>query len=102
MTSAHADPLYQRNARLVRRATNADLKAGRPVWCIGCGREVQPGQRYDVGHRIDASRGGSNNLSNLGPQHRGENRSAGGKLGARKTNNARGTSRTSKGLPTWL
>lgn len=101
MTSAHQDPEYQRNARTIRRHVNADLKAGRPVWCIGCGRDIQPGQRYDVGHIIDASRGGSNHLSNLGPQHRRENRRAGGRLGAQKTNNARGTSRTSKGLPSW-
>jgi len=101
MSQHHRDPVYQRNARIIRAATNNDLKAGRPVWCIGCGREIQPGQRFDVGHRIDASRGGTNDLDNLGPQHRGENRSAGGRLGAHKTNNARGTSRQTRGLPTW-
>lgn len=101
MTSAHQDPEYQKNARIVRAATNADLKAGRPVWCIGCGREIQPGQRFDIGHRIDASRGGTHALENLGPQHRRENRSAGGRLGAQKTNTKRGVSRKQKGLPTW-
>lgn len=102
MTSAHADPLYARNARIVRARVNADLKAGRAVWCQRCGREIQPGQRYDVGHRIDSSRGGTHDLANLGPEHRGENRSAGGRLGAHKTNTESGTSRTSRGLPTWL
>lgn len=101
MTARHHDAEFMRNARTVRARTNADHKAGRPVWCIGCGREVMPTQRFDVGHRIDASRGGSNRIDNLGPQHRGENRSAGGKLGAQKTNNSRGTSRKSRGLPTW-
>ncbi|MGO8609797.1 hypothetical protein ACC848_43355, partial [Rhizobium johnstonii] len=66
------------------------------------GREIQPGQRFDVGHRIDGSRGGTHDLDNLGPEHRRENRSAGGRLGAHKTNTTRGVSRTTKGLPTWL
>ena len=101
MTARHADPEYVRNSRIRRAQVNADHKAGRPVWCIGCGREVQQTQRFDIGHRIDGSRGGSNTLSNLGPQHRRENRSAGGKLGAQKTNNARGVSRKARGLPTW-
>lgn len=101
MTAHHRHPIYQANARIVRKKTNADHKAGRPVWCIRCGREIQPGQRFDVGHRIDASRGGTHNLDNLGPEHRGENRSAGGRLGATKTNTTRGVSRKARGLPTW-
>lgn len=101
MTALHADPVFMRNARTVRARVNADLKAGRFVACQRCGREIQMGQRFDVGHRIDASRGGSHDLANLGPEHRGENRSAGGRLGAAKTNNAAGTSRASRGLPTW-
>lgn len=102
MSQAHRDPLYMRNARIIRAATNAAHRRGDSVLCIGCGRDIQPGQRFDVGHRIDASRGGSHDLENLGPQHRGENRSAGGKLGALKTNNQRGTSRKAKGLPSWI
>lgn len=102
MSAGHASPEYQRNARVVRAKVRADHKAGRAVWCIGCGREVQPQQRFDVGHRIDAARGGSNALTNLGPQHRGENRRAGGKLGAHMTNEKRKPtgSRTTKGY--WL
>jgi hypothetical protein len=99
VTARHADPEYMRNARTVRARVKADHKAGRPVWCIGCGREVQPQQTFDVGHRIDAARGGSNAISNLGPQHRVENRRAGGKLGAQMTNTARGVSRKARGLP---
>ncbi len=98
MSGHHQDPEYTRNARTVRRHVNADHKAGRPVWCIGCGREIQPGQAFDVGHRIDAARGGSNALHNLGPQHRRENRRAGGRAGAAITNH---TSRRAKGLPSW-
>lgn len=101
MTATHQDPEYMRNARTVRRHVNAAHKAGRPVWCIGCGREVQPGQRFDVGHIIDASRGGTNAIDNLGPQHRRENRQAGGRIGAQRTH-ARSTtsSHTTKGR--WL
>lgn len=101
MTATHHDPKYLRNSRIIRKTVNADHKAGRPVWCIRCGREVQPGQRFDIGHRIDASRGGTHDLTNLGPEHRGENRRAGGRLGAQKTNDQRGVSRRARGLPTW-
>lgn len=101
MTAHHRHPTYVKNARIVRKATNAAHTAGIAVWCIGCGRAIQPGQRFDVGHRIDASRGGTHDLTNLGPQHRGENRAAGGRLGAMKTNTTNGTSRRSRGLPTW-
>ena len=101
MSGAHRDPLYARNARIVRASVNAAHKRGESVACIGCGREVQPGQRFDVGHIIDASRGGSNALDNLGAQHRRENRSAGGRLGAHAVNTQRGTSRKARGLPTW-
>ena len=96
MSTYHRDPLYQRNARIIRNATNKKLATGNTVPCISCGRPIAPGQRYDVGHRIDASRGGTNNLDNLGPQHRRENRQAGGRLGARHTN-----PKTNRGLPTW-
>lgn len=101
MSVLHSDPQYQRNARIIRAATNAAHARGEAVPCIGCGRDIQPGQRFDVGHRIDAARGGGHDLDNLGPQHRRENRRAGGRLGATRTNNTRGTSRQSRGLPTW-
>ncbi|WP_399548518.1 HNH endonuclease [uncultured Microbacterium sp.] len=102
MSSAHADPEYQRNARRVRAKVRADHKAGRAVYCQRCGREIQPTQTFDVGHRIDHSRGGSHALDNLGPEHRNAcNRRAGGRLGAQKTNQARGVSRAVRRLPTW-
>jgi len=102
MSSSHSDPEYLRNARTRRAQVNAALKAGRLVTCQRCGREIQPGQRYDIGHRIDASRGGDHSIENLGPEHRGENRRAGGKVGALMTNTKRGVSRESRRLPTWL
>ena len=101
MTAAHQDPLYIKNSRIVRKKTNAALKAGRAVWCIGCGREIMPTQTFDVGHIIDAGKGGTHDLSNLGPQHRRENRRAGGRAGAAKTNMKRGLSREARRLPPW-
>ncbi|MCC2032189.1 DNA/RNA non-specific endonuclease [Microbacterium allomyrinae] len=98
MTSHHKHPTYVRNARIIRTATNQRLKSGIAVQCIGCGGPITPEQRFDVGHRIDASRGGSHDLDNLGPQHRRENRSAGGRIGALHTN---AQSRRARGLPTW-
>lgn len=101
MTKPHQDPQYQKNSRLLRRKVQADHKAGRAVWCIGCGREIQSTQAFDVGHIIDAAKGGSHDLSNLGPQHRKENRRAGGKAGATITNRRRGVSREARRLPEW-
>jgi len=98
MSAPHRDPLYIKNSRTIRRITNARLNRGDQVNCIGCGHPIQPGQRYDIGHIRDAHRGGTNNLDNLGPQHRRENRSAGGRAGAIKTN---AQSRKAKRLPTW-
>ena len=98
MSTAHSDPAYQRNARIVRAQTRRAWQSGQPVWCIGCGREIPPNTAYQVGHRIDAARGGTNDLDNLGPQHRRENLSRGGRLGAAIQNQR---SRTARGLPTW-
>ncbi len=98
MTAAHSDPEYIRNARTIRNLTKQQHAAGNPVMCIGCGRAITPDQRFDVGHIIDHHLGGSHDLSNLGPQHRRENRSAGGRVGATITN---GGSRKSRRLPTW-
>lgn len=98
MSTHHRHPLYLRNARAIRAETNAKLKAGVPVPCIGCGQPITPDQRFDIGHRVDASRGGTHDRTNLGPQHRRENRAAGGRIGALTTNTQ---SRRARGLPTW-
>lgn len=98
MSAGHSDPAYFRNARKVRRVTQARLDSGLEVICIGCGWTIQPGQRFDVGHRIDLARGGTNAIENLGPQHRRENRQAGGRIGAAKTN---GGTRRARRLPAW-
>ena len=98
MTAHHDDPVYRRNARIIRARVNRTHQTGEPVMCIRTGRAIHPGQPFDVGHIIDASAGGSHTLDNLGPEHRRPNRQAGGRLGAHITNTR---SRTARGLPTW-
>jgi len=98
MSAHHQDPTYRRNANIVRRHVKAEHAAGRAVTCIRTGRPILPGQPFDIGHIIDASRGGTHDLGNLGPEHRRPNRSAGGRLGAATTNR---TSRRARGLPSW-
>ncbi len=98
MTHGHHDPTYQRNARIIRKQVTTAHQHGQPVHCIGCGHPITPDQTYDIGHRIDHALGGTNNLDNLGPQHRRENRKAGGRLGQRLTHT---NNRRTKGLPTW-
>lgn len=98
MSAAHHTAEYRRNAPIVRARVKRAWAEGRAVWCVGCGREVAPGAAFQVGHIIDASRGGANTLDNLGPQHKRENLSRGGRLGAAVTNTR---SRASRGLPTW-
>lgn len=57
-----------------------------PLPCRRCGRPVHPGQRWQVGHVIDRARGGSDHLENQWPEHAYCNESAGGKLGAARSN----------------
>lgn len=98
MTGVHKSKEWMRVSRQVRKIVDAQLAAGNEVRCIGCGWPIMPDQRYDVGHRIDDMDGGSLELSNLGPQHRGENRRAGGRRGAAITNRS---SRRARRLPSW-
>ncbi|MGN6272495.1 MAG: HNH endonuclease [Protaetiibacter sp.] len=81
MSANHKDPEYRRNSAKVRRTTNARLKQGEQVTCHRCGRTIHEGMPFDVGHIIPAYLGGGSDLTNLAPEHRGENRSAGGRAG---------------------
>lgn len=54
-----------------------------PLECPKCGLLIYPDQAWDIGHQQDQALGGSNDLSNLHPEHARCNRSAGGHLGHR-------------------
>lgn len=82
MTRSHSDPEYIRNARIVRKVTNARLARGEQVTCVNRGDLIHPGQRFDVGHIRGIAAGGDHSLSNLGAAHRRCNRGDGGRAGA--------------------
>ena len=110
MTAKHRSKTYVRNARLIRQQVTAAHRLGDPVPCWRGRGAIAPGQAYDVGHRDPA---GGEGLDNLAPEHRYKtsrcrgNRSAGGQLGALRTNQRRGPvppaapSRPAPGLLPW-
>lgn len=90
MTAKHQSRQYVRNARLVRQQVAAAHRLGDPVQCWRGGGLIRPGQPFDVGHRNPA---GGEGTDNLAPEHRHRqpgcckgNRSDGGTIGARITN----------------
>lgn len=96
MTARHSDPEYRKNARIVREQTKrlevaTCIRCHGPIW-------VGEGEAFDVGHVVDGVRGGGNQLSNLGPQHRGENRREGGRIGAEISGRGK---RRERRLGTW-
>jgi len=84
MSAKHQDPEYRKNARIVRQQVKAARLRGSDVACWRCGRDLDPEQSYDVGHRDPL---GGHALSNLAPEHRYKtgrcqgNRAAGGRMG---------------------
>jgi len=82
MTAKHQHPEYRKNARIIRQQVALARRQDRDVICGRCGRPIDPEQRYDVGHRDPQ---GGHALDNLRPEHRRENRSAGGRQGAAQT-----------------
>jgi hypothetical protein len=83
MSAKHRDPQYLANARIVRAQVKRAHRFGDDVDCWRCGRSIQPGARFDVGH-LDANAPAT--LDNLLPEHVRCNRSAGGRAGAAITN----------------
>lgn len=83
MSAKHRTAEYQRNAPIIRKRVKAQHAAGQPVRCWRCPRPIMPGQPFDVGH-LPGAQGSA--LHELHAEHRGENRSAGGRIGAAKTN----------------
>lgn len=89
MTAKHHTPEYQRNARAIKARVKTLHRLDEPVVCWRCRRPILPGQPCDVGHLPGAV---GSALHELAPEHRHKtqhcagNRSAGGKVGAAKTN----------------
>lgn len=64
------------------RAIRPVLAAQLPLPCLeGCGRLVQPGEKWHIAHIIPAALGGRTTLENVGVAHAHCNHSAGAKLG---------------------
>lgn len=105
MSAKHRDPEYVGNARIIRSQVAMRRRAGQSVECWRCGNEIDPEQRWDVGHR-DPDAG--HHLGNLSPEHRYKsgrcigNRADGGRRGAaiQKANRARVAPRPAPSAPT--
>lgn len=89
MSAKHRDPEYVANARIIRAQVATRRRNGQDVTCWRCGYEIDPEQRFDVGHKHPDGGAG---LDNLAPEHRYKtarcqgNRAAGGRLGAQRRN----------------
>ena len=85
MTTHHRTPEWKRFTRRARPMIEAML----PLPCVDCGRPVQAGQTWQVGHIVAAAHGGTMSLDNVGPSHVRCNVSAGGRIGGQLTSHAR-------------
>ena len=85
--SRHHRPQQHQLAK--RRHTLTPLVQSGGAVCHECGKPIVPGQAWDTGHRTPASQGGQASSINTGAVHRTCNRSAGGRMGAAVTNQAR-------------
>lgn len=81
------------------RAIRPVLAAQLPLPCLeGCGRLVQPGEKWHIAHIIPAALGGRTTLENVGVAHAHCNHSAGAKLGNAIAARA---ARTTSGIRAW-
>ena len=83
MSEHHKQKQWANHSKKAR----AIIKTQLPLPCVDCGSPVFPDQAWDVGHIVPLSQGGT--AKDYGASHRSCNRSAGGKLAARNTNNIR-------------
>lgn len=83
-----------------------------PLPCLNCPHPVMKTDKWQVGHRVDAARGGKPTIGNAGPTHawcpacrKRCNQVAGGRLGAAVTNARRarraGTRQSSTDIRPW-
>jgi hypothetical protein len=83
MSAIHRTKQWAKFTRMARPIITAQL----PRPCVNhCGRMVEPGQRFDIGHLISHAIDPSQPLSLelVGPAHPGCNRQAGGREGRAK------------------
>lgn len=98
MTEKHRDPEWRATTRIIRAQTRQAWARGEDVTCWRHGHTIPEGTPYDVGHiRLD----GGNGTDNAAPECRHGNRSHGGKLGARITNQRRRARTTGLVTPPW-
>lgn len=98
MTSKHQTPEWRRTVKLIRQQVRAAWARGDDVDCWRHGDPLPEGTPYDVGH-LDPN--GGEGVDNAAPECRRGNRSHGGKLGARLTNQRRKARTTGMITPPW-
>jgi hypothetical protein len=102
MTRKHQSPEYQRNARVIRKRTDAQLATGAQLACWRCGRPIV--KPYDVGH---IHPNGGEHMSNLAPEHRTRtgvcagNRNDGGRVGGLSTAAGKRAAQKRSDVTTW-
>lgn len=98
MTAKHQDPEWRRTTRIIRTQARQAWARGDDVTCWRHGHTIPEGAPYDVGH---INRHGGNGIDNAAPECRHGNRSHGGKIGARITNQRRTARTTGITTPPW-
>lgn len=96
MTAHHRTNEWRALITELRPIYRAAIRNGN-ARCVDCGKPITEGQAFDVGHRVGVAEGKAqgwtrqmlDSPTNLGPSHRGCNRSAGGKVGAKISNTKR-------------
>ncbi|QYF98110.1 hypothetical protein [Microbacterium sp. PAMC21962] len=98
MTAKHRDSEWRRTTRIIRAQVSQAWARGEDVACWRHGDLIPEGSSYDVGH---ISLHGGNTIDNAAPECRHGNRSHGGKIGARITNQRRRARTTGLVTPPW-
>lgn len=90
MSRHHDSAKWAATSAKLRARYKPQVDSGNAV-CGRCRRPIHPGEPWDVGHVVDLSSGQPS--QGYRTEHRRCNRSAGGKLGAAKTNHTKTTER---------
>lgn len=98
MTSKHQSPEWRRTVKIIRTQVALARKRGEEVVCWRCGWPIEEEALFDVGH-LDPQ--GGEGVDNAAPEHYRENRSHGGRMGARITNTRRAARVSGFVPPAW-